>query len=103
MFLKISNTILGDFALEISIASISFPFAEPLLLWKKHMGLYIYIIQTSGIKPKQECVKKKQQQLCKPYLVSASVRLMKDMETARLQVQLVNVDTELPVLRAHSG
>lgn len=42
MFLKISNTILGDFALEISIASISFPFAEPLLLWKKHMGLYIY-------------------------------------------------------------
>ena len=33
----------------------------------------------------------------------ASVRLMKDMDTARLQVQLVKVDTELPVLRAHSG
>jgi hypothetical protein len=38
-----------------------------------------------------------------PYLVSASVRLIKDMETARLQVQLKKVETEFPVLRAHNG
>ena len=38
-----------------------------------------------------------------PNLVSVSVRVRKLMETARLKIQLVNVDRDMAVLLAHRG
>ena len=38
-----------------------------------------------------------------PDLVNVSVSDRNDIDTARLNIQLVNVATELPVLRAHRG